>query len=333
MILKRIKTNSGLNLFLIPVAALVFWIKNLVHPGIYDFSAYDSGNILFSPIFRLIGAHPFVHVLVSMLLVVALGFLMQLVNDRYSFIRIRSKLPSVLFVIIMGGFVDLHTLHPVYFGALFVLFAIDRLFGMFEKSRPYSIVFDVGFLISVASLFYFNLVLLFPAFLFSIAVLSREKKWREFVIYIFGFLLPFVFALSYAFWTDNLLESIDMFASNIINPVNHLAANYTLQAYLGVLVFFTVVGSIDILNQYDKKKISSRKYFSAFFWIFLFSLISFIFIPAASQEMLVITAIPVTFLIANFFVFMKKKFWGELLFTLLVASVIFMQFAELVFNG
>ncbi|WP_346862531.1 DUF6427 family protein [uncultured Draconibacterium sp.] len=333
MILKRIKTNSGVNLFLIPVAALVFWMKNLLHPTVYNYSVCESQNLLFSPLLRLIGNHPFVHVAVSMLLVVGLGFLMQLVNDRYSFIRIRSKLPSILFVIILGGFVNIHTLHPVYFGAIFVLFAINRLFGMFEKSRPYSVVFDVGFLTGVASLFCFNLIILFPAFLISIAVLSREKKWREFVILFLGFLLPFVFALSYAVLSNNVQEIYEVYKSNITTPVDHFRNNYVLQGYLAVLILFTIIGSLDILKQYDKKKISSRKYFTVFFWVFIFSLISYIFIPAASQEMLVITAIPVTFLIANFFVFTKKKFWGEFLFALLLLSVILVQFAEFIFNG
>jgi len=333
MILKRIKTNSGLNLFLIPVAALVFWSKNLLHPTVYDYSVCESKNILFSPILNLVGNNPFVHAVISLLLIVALGFLMQLVNDRYSFIRIRSKLPSILFVIIMGGFVGLHTLHPIYFGAIFVLFAINRLFGMFEKSRPYSAIFDVGFLLGVASLFCFNLIVLFPAFFVSIAVLSREKKWREFVIPLLGFLLPFFFATSYAIITDNFQEILEIYKCNITTPVNHFQGNSALQIYLGVLFLFTVIGSIDILKQYDNKKISSRKYFTVFFWVFIFSIISFVFIPAASQEMLLIAAIPVTYLIANFFVFMKKKFWSELLFTLLLVSVIIVQFAEFIFNG
>lgn len=103
--------------------------------------------------------------------------------------------------------------------------------------------------------------------------------------------------------------------------------------YLGVLLLYTLMGTVDILKQYDKKKISSRKYFTAFFWIFLFAMIGYIFVPAASQEMLVIIAIPVTFLIGNLFVFMKKRFWGELLFAVLLVIVIFMQFADQFING
>jgi hypothetical protein len=63
-------------------------------------------------------------------------------------------------------------------------------------------------------------------------------------------------------------------------------------------------------------------------------MISFVFIPATSQEMLVIAVLPVTFLISNLFTSIDSGFWRELLFTLLLGTAIFMQFADkLIFNG
>lgn len=333
MLLRRLKSNSGINLLLIPIAVLAFWINSLLHPFIYDYSSCENANVLYTPIANLVGNKPIVHVIIGALLVVALAFLMHLINSRYAFIRIRSKLPSTLYVIVLAGFTEMHTLHPVYFGAIFVLFAIYRLFGVFEKAKPYSAIFDVGFLLGISALFCLNLLVLFPAFLVGVVILGRETKWREPVILLLGFLLPIAFALSYAVVSNSLPETLDIFMQGIKTPVNHFKGNYTLQAYLGVLVLYTGIGTVDIIKQYDKKKISSRKYFTAFFWIFSLSMIGFIFVPAISQEILVIAAIPVTFLISNFFVFMKRRFWGELLFALLIVFVIILQFSGYIFNG
>jgi hypothetical protein len=172
-----------------------------------------------------------------------------------------------------------------------------------------------------------------PAFIISVALLSRETRWREFVIILLGFILPFVFAASYAFYTDTLDETAQVYLQNITNSVSHLMGNYALYTYLGVLLIFVLIGSVDILKQYDKKKISSRKYFTAFFWIFVFSLVGFVFVPASSQEMLVISVIPVTFLISNYFVFMKRRFWSEFLFVVLVCSMFFIQYFDLFIYG
>ena len=88
------------------------------------------------------------------------------------------------------------------------------------------------------------------------------------------------------------------------------------------------------MQQYDSRKVSTRKYYLVLFVIFIFSMISFVFIPATSQEMLVIAVLPVTLLISNLFASIESGFWRELLFTLLLGTAIFMQIADiLIFNG
>lgn len=327
MILKRLKSNSPVSLFLVPVVTLALWVKSLQHPFAYDFFSGEQENILFGLFYRLMDDNPLIQVITGIVLVIALAFLLQLVNDRYMFIRIKSKLPALLFAVIVGGFAPMHTLHPVYFGAIFLLLAIYRLFAIYETKKPYSAIFDVGFLLGIGSLFYLNMLVLLPAFIVATAILGRETGWREFVIFLIGFLMPLLFALSYLVMADQLAETSHILHENIFTPVNHFRSNIPLQVYLATLIVFTITGSIGMFKQYDTKKVSSRKYFTVFFWIFIFSLAGFTFIPVTSQEMLVITSIPVTYLIANLFVFMKSRFWSELLFILLLLIVVSMQFS------
>lgn len=327
MILKKLKSNSSVSLILVPLVTLAFWIKSLQHPFAYNFFSGEQENFLFGFVYRLMSERPLIQVITSIFLVVAVAYLMQLVNDRYMFIRIKSKLPALLFVIIVGGFVPMHTLHPVYFGAIFMLLAVYRMFAIYETKRAYASTFDIGFLLGVGALFYLNLSVLLPAFIVGVALLGRETGWREFFTLLIGFILPFLFVLSYVVLTDRMEEMYNILQQNIFTPVNHFRSNIPLQVYLVTLLLFTITGSIGMFGQYDTKKISSRKYFIVFFWIFIFSLIGFTFLPVTSQEMLVITAIPVTYLIANLFVFMKSRFWSELLFILLLLIVVSMQFS------
>lgn len=326
MILRRLKSKDSVNLLIFPFIALVFWLKDLLVPESYDFYPAENENVLFAPLYGLVDGTPFLQVAVSLVVVILLGFLMQLVNDRYMFIRIRSKLPASLFMIILAGFTGMHTLHPVYFGAVFLMVAISRLFSIFEKAKPYSAVFDVGFWLGMGTLFYFNLVVLLPAFLIGVLVLTRETRWREYLILILGLVVPLLFAWSFYFFFGKAEVITEVFYKSTMTPVNHFRTNFALHGYLSLLILFTILASVDILRQYDSKKVSSRKYFLVFFLIFIFSMVSFAFIPATSQEMLVISAIPVTYLISNFFVFMKRRFWSELLFYLLLGAVVLMQF-------
>jgi hypothetical protein len=325
MILKTLKSNKLSTLFFVPIAVFAFWLGKLLAPVNYDFAPGEAENVLFSPVFTMLGQNAFANVLASAIVVIVLSLLMHLVNERYHFIRIRTKLPAIVFPVILGGFVELHTMHPAYFGAMFLLMAIFRFLSLFEAPRSYSIIFDAGILLSIGVLFYFNLLVFIPAFMIGIYIIKRTIGWRDFIVLLLGCALPFLFAFSYFFLTDKLNDILLVIQQNINEPINHFADNLYLQIYLGVLVFFTLLGSLSMAQQYDSKKVSSRKFFSFFFLIFIFSMLSFVFVPATSQEMLIIASVPVTFLISNFLVFMKSRFWSEFFFWVLLGIVVTMQ--------
>jgi hypothetical protein len=331
MILRILKSNRAVNLILFPLIGIIFWLKSLLAPYAYPFYLGENKGILFSPISKITDGQLLIKVVISLVLVIFIGFLIQQVNDRFGFIRVRTKLPASVYVIIVGGFISLHTLHPVYFAALFLLLAIHSFFSVFNNPEPFGSILKTGLSLGIGSLFYFNLFIVLPAFLIGIVVLSREIHWREFVILIIGFIIPFIFAFGYAFYTDQLLELLYNFERNVVTPVNHFKSDIILQLFLLLLLLFTVTASIILLQQYDTRKISTRKYYSIFLIVFVFTMISFAFIPATSVEILVISAVPLTFLISNFFISIQSGFWSELLFTLLFAFVIFIQIAEILF--
>ncbi len=331
MILRILKSNQAINLILFPLIGIVFWLENLLNPASYPFYSGENENILFSPLSKITDGYNLLKVALSFAIVVFTGFLIQQVNDRYAFIRARTKLPAAIFIIIVSGFTTLHTLHPVYFAALFLLLAIHSFFAVFNNPNTYGYILNAGFFLGMGTLFYFNLFILVPAFLIGIVILCRELHWREFVILLIGYFIPLIFALGIAFYTDGFLELLYTYEQNIITPVNHFKSDIALQGFLVLLLIFTIIASLKLLQQYDSRKVSTRKYYSVFLVIFVFSMISFAFIPATSVEMLVISAVPVTFLISNLFISLKSKFWSELLFTILFVFVIFMQISNIFF--
>ncbi len=333
MILRTLKSNRAINLILFPLMGILFWAKSLLKPFTYKYYPGESQNILFSPIETITKQYAWLQVLLSLVLVIFTGFLIQQVNDRFALIRARTKLPATMFVIFIGGFITMHTLHPVFFAGIFLVFAIHSLFAVFNNPNTFPQIFNAGFFVGVGSLFYFNLIVLLPAFLIGIIILCREFHWREFVVMLIGFFVPIIFALSYAFLSNHFLAFLYIIEQNIVTPVNYFKTNYSFHVLLALLAVLTIIGSIKLIQQYDTRKVSSRKYYLVFLIIFIFSLISFIFIPAVSQEMLVITVIPITFLISNLFVSIESRFWGEFLFTFLLIIVIFMQFSDYFIHG
>ena len=328
MILRTLKSSGPLNYILFLIIGILFWISRLRVPFSYDYFDGENKSIFFNLFDKITDGYPFLQVLLSLVLVLLIAFLIQQINSRFALIKARTKLPIAVYIIIIGGFTSMHTLHPVYFAAIFTLIGIHSLFSIFNNPNPELDIFNAGLFLGVGTLFYFNLIVILPAFLIAVSSLRRERKWREFLILIIGFIIPVLFALTYVFFTDQLNDAFLTFQNNIFTPVNHFKTNYPLQGFLALLVFLTIVGSVKMMQQYDSRKVSTRKFYLVLFIIFIFSMISFIFIPAASQEMLVIAVIPITFLISNLFSSIESVFWRELLFTLLLGTAVFMQFAD-----
>lgn len=331
MLLRTLKSNRTGNLALFPIIGVLLWMNRLLHPRAFDFYRGENQNFLFSPLIKIFQASPFLLAVVGLILVVFAALLAQQVNDRFLLIRVRTKLPAPVYVLLASGFADLHTLHPVYPAAVFLLLAIYSFFTVFDNPNPKPGIFNAGFFIGVGSLFYFDLFVVIPAFLIGIFILCRGAGWREFVVLLVGFLVPFVLALGISFYSDRLLELLYVFEMNVLTHVNHFKNNIAMQGFLAVVIIIVLLASIKIIQQYDSSKVSTRKYYSFFLVLFIFTLAGIVVIPAVSNEMLIISFIPVTFLISNYFATMQSRFWSELIFMLLVGVVIFMQFSENIF--
>ena len=325
MLLKVLKSNRTVNFILIPVIGILLWLKSLITPKNFPFYQGETETILFSPVYRLIENFPMVQTLTALVLIVASALMLIQMNSNYNVMRERTMLPAAIFIIVTGGFTDLQFLHPVHFAVFILIFAIYRLFRAFDETAPYSPVFDAGFLTGTASLFYTGAIVIFPALLIGVIILLRETKWRVPVILSMGFLLPFIFAGSYAFVAGRFIESVNTLWLNIATTVTRLEFDFRELVYPAFLLFLIFLGTLKIFAQYDTKKISSRKFFMIFFLAFSSLIVGIVVIPAVSTEMFIIASVPLTFLLSNYFIYMKSRFWSELLFGILFALVIVMQ--------
>lgn len=327
MLLKALKSNQSFYSLLIPVVAIALWARSSIVPEVFPFYQGEDMMLLYRPINYLLGNSPLASNITALIFMILLAFLILKLNVQYAFIRGKTFLPPILFVLITSGMPALHAMHPVYPAALFLILSIDRIFSSYDKETIHSNAFDSGIFLAIGSLFYLSMIFFFPFLWFGFIIVKQKVNWREYILTTLGFLLPWAAAFAYYLvsgQTDDLLRIIEL---NIASPQVFLRENLPIQIYIGYLVLLTLLGSFFLLSQYDAKKISSRKYFMAFFWIFLISTVLIIVNPAVSQEIIIILAIPLTYLISNYFIFMKRQFWGELFLYLLVAAVVFLQFS------
>lgn len=327
MLLRALKSNQPFYFLLIPFIALALWLKPLMAPQAFPFYAGENMMILYKPFNYLLAGNLLLDNILALFFTVLLSLLILKLNVQYAFIRTKSFLPSILFVLITSGIADLHAMHPIYPAALFLVLTIDRIFNSYDKDVIHSNAFDSGVLLAIGSLFYLNLAFFFPLLWFGFIIVKPNVNWREYILTTIGFALPWGAAFAYYMINGIQNELTTTLQANFTLHQLFFKGNLPVQIYLGYLGLLTLLGSFFLLSQYDDKRISSRKFFKVFFWIFLISVILIAAHPGVSREIIVVAAIPLTYLISNHFIFMKKQLWGEILLFLLAAAVIYLQFA------
>lgn len=323
MLLKTLKGRHSILLILIPFIIVLLWIGTFLRPDSLT-GGQDQMPLYELLLFLTIG-NSFVLNIIACLLLVLMAYGMVRLNERYIFIRQRTDLPAFVFAFISTGTIALGGMHPSLFAAFLLFLSVDRVFKIYQGTATLSNSFDAGFLVGLSSLFYLFAGVYILWFWIALALLGYLRS-KEILAGLMGFVVPIFLMFIWYVWTDNLAELLHTIGS-LFSFQNHLGTVSVFQySYWGILGFLVVLSSLYMLNVYEEKKISSRKYFIVLLSFFLVSALSFLFFKGAGVEQYFISIIPVTYITSHYFVFQKHRWIGEILFYILVASSILIHF-------
>ncbi len=153
-------------------------------------------------------------------------------------------------------------------------------------------------------------------------ILFRPFNWREWVISFIGVVIPYLFTVTFYFWND-ILDYL--WYDKLFFPLlrNKASLDFPKSFYfmLGtgwLIVLFSLGKLFGALNSGAQK---SRKGIVLQIWFFILSGISVFIAPEISTKYFAAMAIPTSVFCAHFFLNIKKQWWAELLFLLLIAAV------------
>ncbi len=314
---------------LILILALAFWLPSILNykASFFIFDFYPSP--VYSPLQFIEYSFPRITVIISFFLLVLSGFLLTRLNIRFFFIPTRTQLPAFFFILICSSYIPLQRLNPVLISVIFLILAVFKIFDTYKKERLCYNFFDAALLISVGSLFYFNLIFLIVILWIGLIIL-RPFIWREWAFTVIGLIVPYIILFFYYYVMDLDIKSLlgtykgyFLYKSYSMN----FGLSYKLLAvyYLVMLI----ISSIYMITVYPVKKIYSRKYFLFFLWLFIVVIIICFFIPSAGYEMIIIAALSISFLLAHFFVNVKPNWINSSLFDMFFALLIYLRIVSL----
>ncbi len=301
MLLNRLKTTTPLTIISFIIFAIFFWCLPILNHAISD---------------------KYLHSFLSPFSIFIIGFILLLLHSiglnnmvyEKDVIKKSSLVLAPVFLLLATPFISQIESWIISF---LLLFFLNTLFTLYQKERPFLYAFNASFLIGCIAIFYTDILLLYC--LNIIAFLTfRNLSWRSLVISILGVLLPFLFYWVYTFLFE-IPFKIKLPTENIhsINFPNLLTLGNAELSWYIIVSFILVFSFLELLLWMNKKSIRSRKSF-----LLILSYIAICcFIKIDNSYFLIIT--PLSVVLANFFVYSKRKRLTEILFFLFVLSSIY----------
>jgi hypothetical protein len=322
MLVKYFNSNRAGLLFLIPAIAVILWLGALSHPlPVYTHSfGLDGplGRLLIEPVSKI----PFLSALFGMIVILLYGFLLVQLNEKYLFLSTRTQLPILFYVAICGGLNPLRFFSPALIAIIIIIFIIYRLFESYKKDKLAFHFLDAGILLGIAVLFYMPWVVLLPL-LFIVSVVFRNTIWQEWIYPWIGFLLPFIFWISYLYLTDQSLQTVLTEFSKVFAPSSEQLSFSMLQMiYYGFLAFLVLLGSIHMVRTIGTRKIQVRAFFIVFWWLFLLSIAVLLIVPAVGVGIIYLGGIPISLLISNYFATCRNNRFNNFMFFLFLTGIL-----------
>jgi hypothetical protein len=319
MLINFFKSSYPTQYLLLLLVSGILWLPSFLYPP-----EIVTGEITAAPaydlIIRLLSAYPLLLIITGYLLLITGGFLLNVVMISHDLVSKNSLLPALVYVIFMSIHTESLTLTQSLLSAIFIILALNELFKLYELTDALKSVLTIGLLLSSASLFNFSCILLFP-FIFASLLIVRIGTWRDWVVPIIGFLIPYLYLWTYYFITDQL----PFVYSPYIDYFNHLFnfqldfRDWGLAIEGAILVIFVIPALFKTISLLNKYNIVTRRRLSISFWLFIFCIIAALLPGDLVLNNLYF--IPGVIFVAHRLDSVSHSIWREILFLLIIIAI------------
>lgn len=269
---------------------------------------------------------------IALVLVLFQAYTLNALVNRYKLTKRPTYFTAVAYILVASFIPSYLFLTPILLANTFVALAITQLFAFYKNNNAGAAIFNAGFFIAIASLFYFGSGVFLLLGIYALIQL-RSLNLRELFILITGFLVPFFLLGTALFWDDSLNEFWQTYIVNQLGTLvfegNIDTRHYFMFGWYGFLVIWGILNSGLF---FQKTGIQTRKNVSLIFTAIIVGGISVLYQDHISIEHLAIINIPAAILLAFNWTVIKNHAIAEFIHLIMVAVALFLQYQSLILN-
>lgn len=255
-------------------------------------------------------------------LCIAFGLvLMSLITSNQEIVNKQNYFPVFLYLLVCLATVSPSQLSPQIFTNVLLLIALYMLLDVYRSDKALKSIYEAAFWLSCSSFISVSSILAIPLF-FTALLILRPFYWREWAVALFGFLSPhFIYeCLAYLFdWNQwFIVDSISLYIDYMKAPI-FSEYFFPLLALLCILLLMAIVN----LLLYGMGNTVKKKYAKTIFlWFLFYNLFGLFSGGSNSSLVLLLYAIPFSFLAGDFLYGIRILRYSNSLLSLFMLSVL-----------
>ncbi len=321
-----LRSFNSISLILLLVYTLGLQANLLVYPVEWlPESASNIYNLLVPALEFLSFGNYYILLGIFVFLLFTQALLVNLLVNASDFTETKTSLPGLAYVLLISLFNKLLFLSPAFFALFFVIFGFARLLQL-HRDKSYTHVFDTGFFVAMAGLFYqpaFLLVFLVPYGLFQASIL----EWKAWATSFIGFLTP-LYLMGIYFLLAGVLD-ISYFNSALgawsFVDLSILTNNLML-VKMGLMLCLFLASLFIVSRRFLKSTIQIRRYLNLLLAAVILSFAISLFAGGHLGQALSLVIVPLSILAGYFFYELRRGMVVELIHLACLTAVIVFQF-------
>ena len=324
MLIRIFRKSYLLQYFFLLLLGILLWLGAFIKPISFEPNINEFLNPGYFWTISLIGNSGLLANVIAFIIIIAGALLFNYTLTKNDLVPKNTLIPSMVYLVLMSHSPNLLYFHPVLVSGLLIIIVLYYIFQVYTEEEAFPQIFNAGFMLGIASLFYFPSIY-FILFLWITFILYRLFKWREWLIPVFGFLTPYILLFTYYFWFNKL----DVVLSAYSDYFSHLAIfdftfDYPVINYIIILfIILFMFWSLFLLSaEIPEKIISIKKRYWTVFWLFIMALLTYLFCQSFYSSHQILILIPGAIFISYTFSIVRKLIWIEIIFGVMTFMII-----------
>lgn len=328
MILLRIfKDNRLLGTVAIILLLIAIYVPSFIDA--FNMSGEELKSFTSMPFYQLIfgSIHkvPVLNYLVSMLITMLISYTLIRIGVRDQLLQQRSLMPAFFFIVFIAALPEARQVSPALISSLFYILCFVIIFEVHDKKPDTLSIFAASLILVLGSMFCLKLIWFVPLIWISLWTV-RTVTWRELLYPVVAYIMLALFLFTW-YWgiRDNGPGFVELVKENLTITGKLEPYHYSVHIFYAYILVLVGIASIHMINRFQSRKTVVQNIYQVMFYMFLAGTLYFIFVVRFEPSSLVFIALPVAFVLSNYFHRKRSPWIHELAIWILLGLAVYVQ--------